>query len=289
LLRYNLESSICALYEKKSKLLNSHIYPKFIIKHTKKTGSSYLRNYEEPNKRAQDGPKIKLLSFEAEQALSIREKWFAENIFVPYLSKKYQLQYDQNLYYFALSFLWRVIHLELRSKDLSKKWYYSKILEVEKEWRNYLTNITIPQNFHNVNIVFTDRIENNNSNIKGADFYLTRALDATIVDNKPKSFLLVYGKFNRFIFYSVVKSPPINDELYDVEINPNGGILEIPQNIDYYPFNSFFSNRMRGIEKLPKASSSQQDLIEKEILKNPNRFWDSDLGQSLMNDIDLDT
>lgn len=113
----------CALYDKESKLLDSHIYPKFIIKHTKKTGSSYLRNYEKPNKREQDGPKIKLLSFEAEQAFSKREKWFAENIFVPYLSRKYKLQYDNNLYYFAISFLWRVIHLELRSNDLSKKWY----------------------------------------------------------------------------------------------------------------------------------------------------------------------
>jgi hypothetical protein len=279
---------ICALYDIKTELLESHIYPKFVIKHTKKTGSSYLRNFVEPNKRAQDGPKINLLSFKAEQEFSIREKWFAENIFVPYLRGEYSLKYDQNLYYFAMSFLWRIIHLQFRNNDLTKKWHFDKLLEVEKEWKKYLTKTVIPENFHNVNILLTDRIENNNSDIKGADFYLTRTLDATIVDNNSQSFLIIYGKFNRFIFYSVIKSPPINDELYDVEINPNGGTLEVPQGINYFPINSFLSNRMKGLEKLPKSSDFQQGIIEKEILKDPEKFWNSDLGQSLYNDINLD-
>ncbi len=279
----------CALFDKKAELLDSHIYPKFVIKHTKKTGSPYLRNFVVRNKREQDGPKLKLLCFEAEQKFSVSEKWFAENIFKPYLKGKYTLEYNENLYYFGLSFLWRVIHLELKSNNLSNKWYFQILLNVEKEWKKYLGQNVVPLNFHNINIVFTDRIEKNNSNIKGADFYLTRALDATIVDNDSQSFLLIYGKFNRFIFYSVIKSPQINDELYDVEINPKGGTLQIPQTIDFFPFNSFLSNRMKGIKKLPKANDVQQDIIEKEILKDPVKFWNSDLGQSLLNDIDLDT
>lgn len=77
--------------------------------------------------------------------------------------------------------------------------------------------------------------------------------------------LLVYGKFSRFIFWSVIKSPSFTDELYEVEINPNGGVLEVPQQVYHFPFNSFISNRMRGMENMPTVSELQQAKIEKEM------------------------
>ena len=282
---------ICALYEKETDLLESHIYPKFIIKHTKKTGSSYLRSFDNPDKREQDGPKINLLSFEAEQEFSKREKWFAENIFRPYLKGKYILEYDENLYYFAISFLWRVIHLELKTSknNIEKKWHYKTLLKVENEWKNYLTKKIIPENYHNLNMLMTSRIKNNNSGIKGVDYYFTRTLDATIVDNDPQTILLIYGKFNRFIFWSTIKSESYTDELYEVEINPNGGVLEVPQQVYFFPLNSFITNRMNGVADMPKASEAQQEKIEKEILKDIDKFRNSDLGESLSNDIDLDS
>lgn len=117
---------ICALYDEETELLKSHIYPNFVIRYTKNTGSSYLRNFTEPEKRQQDGPKIPLLGFRAEQEFSQREKWFSETIFKPYLKGKYSLKYNENLYFFTISFLWRIIHLNLRSSDLSKKWYFKE-------------------------------------------------------------------------------------------------------------------------------------------------------------------
>lgn len=281
---------ICALYEEETDLLESHIYPRFIIKHTKETGSRFLRNFETPNKREQDGPKLHLLGLKAEQKFSKSEKWFAENIFKPYLNEKFTLEYDENLYYFAISFLWRVIQLELRTSktDFTKKWYYQKLIEAEKEWKEFLKHKTIPKNHHNANMLLTSRLKNNNSGIKGVDFYFTRALDATIVSNETKTTLLIYGKFNRFIFWSTILSAPYTDELFEVEINPNKGIIEVPQQVEFYPINSFISNRLRGVEKMPKASEAQQQKIEEEILKNIDDFWNSDLGESLDNDLSLD-
>lgn len=279
---------ICALYDEETELQESHIHPKFVIKHTKKTGSKYLRSFVNPNKREQDGIKIPLLGFRAEQEFAKREKWFSENIFKPFLNGKHNLEYDENLYYFAISFLWRVIRLELKSGDLSDKWYYNIMLDAEKEWKQYLTKNIIPGKYHNVNILLTKRLEENNSDLKGADFYLTRILDATLVDNKEHTFFLIYGKFNRFIFWSVIKSPPIDDELYEVEIHPNGGTLEIPQKLQYFPIDSFLNNRIRGMENMPEVDQKQQDKIEEEMLKDIDKFWESDVGQSLLNDINLD-
>jgi len=265
--------------------MESHIYPKFVIKHTKKTGSQYLRKVVEPNKREQDGLKLYLLSFDAEQEFSLREKWFAENIFVPYLSGKHTLKYDENLYYFAISFLWRILVTEFKTDDnLKNKWYFDQLKDVEKEWKNFLVNEKVPKTYHNVNLFFTDRVKSNTTDLKGVDFYFTRAMDGTIVDNQNHTFTIVYGKFNRFVFWSVIKSPDYSDQLYDVEINPKKGTFEIPQDLDYQPIISFMSNRIREIEKFPLPNQTQQDKIEKEIMKNPEKFWNSDIGQSLYND-----
>lgn len=70
----------CKLYDREAELMKSHIIPKFAFDYMKKTGG-YFRALNNPNVRVQDGPKKYLLSTEAEQEFSKRERWFANNIF----------------------------------------------------------------------------------------------------------------------------------------------------------------------------------------------------------------
>ena len=251
----------------------------------KRSGSTYFRKPEYPNKRLQDGSKIYLLSSQAEQEFSLKEKWFAENIFVPYLANEKKLIYNKNLHYFVISFLWRVIIANLKcSKTIKNNWYFNDLMNVEKEWRSYLIDENTNEISNKIYILFTDRVQENNSNLKGVDMYFTRTMDATIVDNENQTTLLVYGKFSRFIFWSVLKKYGGEENLIDSEINPKGGVLHIPQNLNYYPLISFLNNRIKEINKFPLANEKQQDLILKEILKSSKKFWDSDVGKSLFND-----
>jgi hypothetical protein len=276
---------ICALYNIETELLESHIYPKFVINYTKKTGSKFLRRFANPNVRLQDGIKLYLLSEKAEQDFSLREKWFAENIFVPYLSRKLELDYNENLYYFAVSFLWRILVLELKkNNNLNDKWYYNIIINAEKEWKEYLTSGKLPNTHKQFCLLLTDRVKQNNSDLKGVDFYFTRILDSTIVDNEPQTCLLVYGKFNKFIFWANLKNYGGEDKLADVEIKPQGGKFQVPQKLEYFPILSFIGNRIRQVNGMKLPSEEQQNKIEKEILKDPDSFWKSDVGQSLFND-----
>ncbi|WP_449388267.1 hypothetical protein [Chryseobacterium lineare] len=276
---------ICALYDIETDLQDSHIFPKFIIKYTKKTGSKYLRKLVNPNVRIQDGIKKHLLGKDAEQEFSKREKWFAENIFVPYLATKKSLPYNENLYYFVISFLWRALVLELKiTKNINDKWYYNILIEAEKEWKCFLVNNKTPENFNQICIWFTDRVVSNTTGLKGIDFYLTRVLDATIVDNESQTCLLVYGKFNKFIFWAVLKNYGDENKLDDVKISPNGGIFNIPQTLDYFPIISFLQNRIKQVSEMGAVSLGQQKIIEAEISKDPEAFWKSDVGQSLFND-----
>jgi len=127
-------------------------------------------------------------------------------------------------------------------------------------------------------------VENNPTDLKGVDFYLTRVMDATIVDNEPQTCLLIYGKFNRFIFWSVLKEYGDEYKLDGIDINPLRGTFNIPQKLDYFPINSFIGNRILEVSKFPLPNQGQQDKIEKEILKDPKAFWESNIGKSLYND-----
>jgi hypothetical protein len=280
----NMEGT-CALYRTEGELRNSHILPKFIIKHSKKTGSKYQRRVVKPNIRIQDGIKIPLLSPKGEQEFGKREKWFAENIFHPYLKSKYKLPYNENLFYFAISLLWRIIHLELRmDKSLSEKWHYQLLLDCEKEWRDFLTVSIFPRNHSSCYLWFTDRVEFHTTELEGVDYYMTRMNDLTIISNPEKTYLAIYAKFNRFIFFSVLKSPGGEDNLTALAINPIRGTYDIPQQFNYWALSEFLTNRIHGISKHNLASEDQQEKIYEEIAKDPEAFWESDAGQSLYND-----
>lgn len=273
----------CKLYETEGEILKSHIFPKFVIEYMRNTGSKYLRNFSQPNRRIQDGPKKYLLSPKAEQEFSLREKWFAENIFYPYLQeKRMQFEYNENLYYFSISFLWRVLLIHIDDKNIRKLPFFSTLREAEKEWKLFLREYKFPK-YNRFYIFFTDRIKSHNLNIEGVDFYMTRAMDATIVSNSDGSFVAVYAKFLRFIFWGIVKDGDEN-KISDLKIDPIKGKIKVPQRLEDETISGFFVNRIVEIENLPKPSINQQSKIEDEILRDKNKFINSDAGQSIIND-----
>ncbi len=278
---------ICKLYLTQANLSESHIFPKFVIKQTKATGSSYLRNYSNPNERMQDGPKRYLLSQEAEQEFSKREKWFSEKIYVPYNNGLRNLEYDQNLHYFALSLLWRVVLLNIEESSVKDSWYYAELLRTAESWRKYLADPRsgIPES--TVLLMPTERMVKNETELPGIDYYMTRALDGTIVDNSTKTFCAVYGKFNRFIFWGIIKDATAGSYLSEVTVNALGGTIMHPYTLHNYPIQSFFQGRIQFIEDSRKrVSQTQMDLIEREVMRDVNKFKNSDLGDSLSTDVE---
>ncbi len=278
----------CALYQIETDLQKSHIYPKFAVKYIKETGSNYLRRFSNPNQRMQDALKPHLLGKRAEQDFSKRENWFAQNIFRKFLESDENLCYDENLYYFAVSFLWRVLAYNLkRDSTIGERWYFDTIKKVEEEWRDFLTSNKFPRSFDKIYILTTDRVLSHDSDLEGVDFYMTRTFDSTIVDNEAQTTLMVYGKFSRFIFWSVIKEYGDENQIEKFKIDPIKGQLSRDNDLSYFPLSSFLYNRMKEIEELPKPSEAQQDKIVSEVKKDIEGFEKSDLGESIMNDFKL--
>lgn len=280
---------ICKLYNVEAELRESHIFPKFTVEYMKRTGSRFLRNPNNPNLRKQDGLKYYLLSAKAEQQFGDREKWFSQKVFYPHQQDKlWLLEYDENLYYFALSFLWRVLIMELNFSSVNVKshWFYEDLIQVEEEWRAFLNSYQYPNTFNRVYIQLTDKIKDHDLPFGGVEYYFTRHMDATIVYNHNRTFLAVYGKFLKFIFWGIIKG---GDEvkLQELKVNPIKGVIKFPQVADEFQLSNFYYNRIMQIENLPKASKQQQDLILKEILKDKEGFLNSEAGKAIRKDIDI--
>ena len=275
----------CRLYGIETELKKSHIVPKFAFDYMKKTGGRFLRGYENPNKRIQDGIKKRLLGEKAEQEFSKRERWFTNNIFFPHLTKNQQkFNYDENFAYFIISVLWRVIldHLDNPLSDPKK---LNFLYEVVDEWREFLTESKYPRNYNDLNVMLTDRLSSHTTNFQNADLYMSRYIDATIIVNDDYSTVGVYVKFLRFMFWSILKGKPTEGENIKVQFNPS--VLNLPQVVKDNYFGGFIFNRIKLIDNGPEVSEAQQRKIAEEIIKNENSFWNTDAGKSMLNDYKL--
>ena len=103
------------------------------------------------------------------------------------------------------------------------------------------------------------------------------------MSNENQTFLGVYAKFNRFIFWGVLKGG--NEmQMMETKINPIRGKFLIPQQFDEQVIMSFYLNRINLMENLPKPSSDQMKKIEKEIMDNYEAFLESDVARSMESD-----
>ena len=100
----------CKLCYEDKELQNSHIIPKFVYNWMKQTGTGRFRQGLNINKPIQDGIKEFLLCRDCELKFSKREDWFKKIVFSSFIDKGVTTFYpSDNLKYFAVSLLWRVL------------------------------------------------------------------------------------------------------------------------------------------------------------------------------------
>ncbi len=272
---------VCRLTLKQCELQNSHIYPKFVVDWMKSTGSKYLRNYTTPNRRQQDGLKKYLLSYEAEQLFSIHEKWFCENVFHKYLENQtLEIEYNESLFYFAISFLWRILVLELEHPNIQTFKFVNEMREAEKEWRDFLLNGIYPLNYDRIHLILSDNIKNHTLPSGNVEYFFTRSMDGTTAFNEEYNKCSIFAKFSKFIFLGFIKSPD-ESGLVGTRINPIKGIMKAPQKFDNIDVTSFFLHRIQILDKMELASENQQEKILDEIRNNREFYQNSELFNTM--------
>lgn len=280
---------ICPITLKEDFIRKSHIYPKFMWKHLKSTGGTVFRNVANPTKELQNGEIINLLGKKAEQMFSKRELWFEKNIFTPYVTNPIQynrFSYNSELYYFAVSLLWRVLYINKSYVNEDIAYIVEEALE---DWRSFLNEeVDIPQFFHNIYIMPLDSdkmgLPPNNYDI---DFYLLREFDANIMTARFSKDIAVYCKFPRFCIWGQLQREDTGIN-YGLKIAPNRGILKFKKfNVGDGIVREYIWNRINESANIAenisnKLSDKVQDTMVKRLKTNIENLHDSELGRLLL-------
>lgn len=276
----------CALCGVVGELQRSHIIPKFVFDWMKKTGGPHLRTGRRPNVRLQDGPTMSLLCRQCEVRLSAREKWFAENIFHPYIDQGQTLfSYGKELYQFCLSVLWRVLVEFLVDQSPAVLGNHSELcIEVRNRWGSVLLGNHEPIADDQVHLLMTDiGTEDGIVPARNWNRYIARAADMDVVFNTNRAF--VYVKFARFLLFGAVT--PLQESLMvGTKILPNGGELRIPQQMKDGAIGEFLVNRADVTCDLVRdgLSERQRRLIRQSFEENYYKIHGSDLWKALKSD-----
>jgi hypothetical protein len=274
-------TGVCALCRTTSPLRESHIYPKFAISWLKNTGSGYIRQPHEPNRRHQDGVKETLLCDTCEQLFSTREKWFAEQVFTEYLDRNgTSFAYKAELYYFLLSLLWRVLQKDVTRPPPGFS-FQNEAVAAEAAWRGYLLDPVgkaPPAEIH----LFVGGLSDDGKPQPVVNFnvFMARAMDGTIGANSKRAF--VYAKFGPFIVLSPLVPSTMSD-MVNTLVDPAGGTLTIPQEIRDPNIGEFLVHRARITAEMYSAglSDGQKKKISEFASKNAAKIAGSELGKAI--------
>lgn len=243
----------------------------------KETGGNYFRTPLNPNKRIQDGVKKYLLCNECEQSFSKSETWFANYIFYPYLNnQEIFIKYDENLGRFIISVLWRyLLILKIDGED-----FYE---DVFNDWKSYLQQDSKLKNDKIHLMLLPDNWGVKEQPNNFINRYFNRVADMSIIEIDNTK--IVYAKFSRFIILAEVNG--LNNYFRGTTVSLQGGRIPYAQFIASEYISSYFVNRAEQIYNLSSSCISKQetDKIANEILKNQERFWNSDLGLAVRKDL----
>lgn len=131
---------VCALCRSTADLRDSHIIPKFMIRHIRETSATgRLRRLDNLARRHQDGIKLRLLCDACEGRFNAHETWFASDVFRPTVAETGRpTLHHRSLLPFVVSLAWRCAQAD--GERLARKYpsHAEAIHKAMEQWRRYL-------------------------------------------------------------------------------------------------------------------------------------------------------
>ena len=281
----------CALCRQNKELQLSHIVPHFVGRKLKKTALGNIRVTNEPNKVIQDIEKHFMLCHDCEEAFSVRESWFANQIFNPYQDKtKIEFDYDENLTRFIVSLSWRSLYLDLDEFSVDPDFNQDILMTLfqsEQVMRDYLLekrdDIATIEN----HIFFLDRIRSATK--------LNVAQNPSVAMHRSiSSYTVYYGKTSFTVsnlmgimivtFYSM----DTNEQWSNTKIELLGGTLKAQnQRMASVVGNEIQHWMDEGTEAQGKLSEAQKKKIEDNMRKAGDKIKNYPIFQDLDDDMKL--
>lgn len=287
----------CALCHENKELELSHIVPKFVIRHLKKTSFGAIRNMENPNMIVQDGEKHYMLCGDCEDLFSTYETKFANKFFYPYMNDSVkQFDYDQETYYFLTSVSWRSLYLDILDFVKNHETYevdlntLETLVKREKSMREYLLKINSEIDGIENHIFFFDDLVDVEKSYPELRPHVTfhRGITSYTFFNKQLNTQATVTNMMGIILFTLYGKGP--DEYWEnTEIlNEKGHIEARNQEI-----RSFCANELKEILDLAKQKSDnmsdkQKSKIVDKVKADPEKFSESKAFEDLMKDFNWD-
>lgn len=268
-----LGCSNCQLCGSKSKLLRSHLLPKFVFRWIKQTSATgKLRQAINVERRLQDGLKEPSYCANCEKLFSKHETYFSKEVFYPYVAgEKKVFVYDEWMKKFIIGLAFRVLQRDFRGFLGEYPNWSSVLLGVKNSWKDYLLGgkSDIDEEAH---LFLGGEIEEvHGFDYSQVEWYFCRGTDATIVHGENE--LFIYVLFPKIIFVVSIY-PKVLGGWSGTKIR-NEGAITCPQSFNHPGFDKFLQSRLDIISKNP-LSKRDQDKVMEEITSNWSRVKDSE-------------
>jgi len=276
----------CRLCDKEKPLEISHIVPKFIFRHLKKTSpTGYIRATENPNRPVQDGIKLPFLCGDCEDIFSKWETLFANKIFYPYQNDEAQeFKYEEWLTKYLASVSFRVLVYVYEDTGLD---YFSPemLAYVDKaiiNLKSYLLGKTEHPKEQRQLLLLLDFLAPSSIKDGPENFnsYMGRAIEIDVLTTDYDSF--IYVKYLKFLHLCPI-SLSTNRGWRTARINPKRGLLKVQNHeLPDYIMNKMKKGASIFTSSQDKISLKQSGIIQSRLESNIQNLVDSEIGKAVI-------
>jgi hypothetical protein len=259
------------------------MHPKFVLSWMKKTGGGVLRSGGDFNQRRQDGHKEYMLCSSCEGIFGKLETYFSKQIFFPVVNDQVgQFTYDERLFKFVVSILWRYLHFEFLETE-KETFSHPFIVSAEQEWRQYLLNNVHPDHFTSLHLLPKNFLLNQTGltdhQLIRLVHYMARNSDAVVTDN-CLNYSIGFIKLPRFPF--IIPLAGFNQNLMSAtSIQLEGGIfIDDQATLDDALIVELIMGRVRQTQTGLEGMSDVQKQKIAAVIKNQwDTLKDKDVGK----------
>lgn len=277
--------STCKLCEEEKDLELSHIIPKFVFRHLKKTSpTGHMRSAYNPNRSMQDGLKLPFLCGDCEDVFSIWETKFANEIFFKYQEgKETKFSHDAWLSKYLASISFRVLsyaYYENKLDHFDEKMIKNVPLAIN-QLRNYLLGKSPNPGEQRQLLILLDKTTNSSDDI--FNMYLVRGVEDDVLTTGTDSF--IYVKYLNFLQLCPIKLSS-NKGWKSGRISPSKGVLSVKDHeLPDYIFKRLKSGARTLAESREKISEKQTNVISNRVSNiAPEKLVNSPIAKAVLDD-----
>ena len=278
----------CALCERRARLLDSHILPAFVFRWVRDTGATpYFRASNAPNRRVQDGLKMRLLCRDCEGLISTYEDAFARNVFYPFLrDSSISVPYEEWLKKFCVSVSWRILVAAMKRATTAP---HPNLREHEEQihlaldvWREFLLGrkATIGRfEQHLLPLAEVAQAGSHWPSRLNRFFLRDISLDVPMGDRNA----LAYAKLPGFAIFGWIAAPGnvwVGSKVHSC------GIIK-PQSYNLPVYVADYLSEQASVAWANQISTRQQKKTDDDVRKNLNQWMQSATASALKADLEV--